>query len=205
MRWQSIPAPGVTESTAVPVIPSSTALIVAIPFVTPVATPCEPDAFEMAVARSTRCPVHAAGQGLGRVVGIRPDGVELLGISDRNKWIGRCDRERFQHRGAHVQHRLTNHSVERATIVLEPSPRPVARPSEPAVLEMDATELEEELHATWLVRSSVEPFEKVPVAANCSVSPLGTLELTGVTAIDAVLRGRHHEMVTASSLPGAPG
>src|ERR1017187_8711368 len=38
---------GVTESTTVPVIPSSAALIVEVPFCTPVARPCEPEALEI--------------------------------------------------------------------------------------------------------------------------------------------------------------
>ena len=47
-----------------------------------------------------------------------------------------------------------------------------------------ATEVVAEAQVTWLVRSWVELSEKVPVAVNCSVSPLGTLGLAGVTAID---------------------
>ena len=57
---------------------------------------------------------------------------------------------------------------------------PVARPA--AV--MVATEVVAEAHVTWLVRSSVVLSESVPVAVNCSVWPLGTLGLAGVTAID---------------------
>ena len=38
---------GVTESVVLPVIPSTVALIVALPFATPVASPCEPDVLEM--------------------------------------------------------------------------------------------------------------------------------------------------------------
>ena len=54
---------------------------------------------------------------------------------------------------------------------------------------MVATEVVAEAQVTWLVRSWVELSENVPVAVNCSVSPLGTLGLAGVTAIDCQLRG----------------
>ena len=47
-----------------------------------------------------------------------------------------------------------------------------------------ATEVVAEAQVTWLVRSSVELSESVPVAVNCSVSPLATLGSAGVTAID---------------------
>ena len=49
---------------------------------------------------------------------------------------------------------------------------------------MVATVVSDDAQVTWLVRSSVELSEKVPVAVNCSVSPAGTLGLAGVTAID---------------------
>ena len=42
----------------------------------------------------------------------------------------------------------------------------------------------EDAQVTWLVRFSVELSDKVPVAVNCSVSPVGRLVLAGVTAID---------------------
>ena len=57
-----------------------------------------------------------------------------------------------------------------------------------------ATEVVAEAQVTWLVRSCVELSEKVPVAVNCSVSPLATLGFAGVTAIDwsAAARDRQH-------------
>ena len=61
-----------------------------------------------------------------------------------------------------------------------PVATPVARPAAVIV----ATEVVAEAQVTWLVRFWVELSEKVPVAVNCSVSPLGTLGLAGVTAID---------------------
>src|SRR5262245_35047782 len=56
----------------------------------------------------------------------------------------------------------------------------VARP----VGVMVATEIVAEAQVTWLVKSNVELSEKVPVAVNCWVAPLGTLGPEGVTAID---------------------
>src|SRR5271157_219374 len=61
---------------------------------------------------------------------------------------------------------------------------PVATAVASPPLVIVATEVVAEAQVTWLVRSSVELSEKVPVAVNCSVSPLGTLGLAGVTAID---------------------
>src|SRR5262249_25500177 len=42
---------------------------------------------------------------------------------------------------------------------------------------------------TWLVRSSVVLSVKVPVAVNCSVSPLGTDGFAGVTAMETSAAG----------------
>ncbi len=57
----------------------------------------------------------------------------------------------------------------------------VARPA----LEIVATELVADAQVTWLVKFCVELSEYVPVAVNCSVSPLGRLGFAGVTAIDS--------------------
>ena len=65
-----------------------------------------------------------------------------------------------------------------------PVARAVARPCDPAALEMVATEVFAEAQVTWVVRSCVELSEYVPVAVNCWVSPTGTFGLAGVTAID---------------------
>ena len=56
-----------------------------------------------------------------------------------------------------------------------------------------ATEVVAEAQVTWLVRFCVELSEKVPVAVNCSVSPLATLGLAGVTAIDCRTAARDRE------------
>jgi hypothetical protein len=61
-----------------------------------------------------------------------------------------------------------------------PGATPVASP--PAVIV--ATDGVADAHVTWLVRFCVELSEKVPVTVNCCVSPLATLGLAGVTAID---------------------
>ncbi len=66
---------------------------------------------------------------------------------------------------------------------------PVASPVATPAVVIVATEVVADAQVTWLVRSWVELSEKVPVAVKCSVSPLGTLGLAGVTAIDS-RRGR---------------
>ena len=66
-----------------------------------------------------------------------------------------------------------------AVILLVPVFTAVAKPLGLIV----ATDGVPEAHVTWLVRSIIEPSEKVPVAVNCCVSPLGTDGFTGATAI----------------------
>lgn len=68
-----------------------------------------------------------------------------------------------------------------AVMVDVPVPSPVATPTCVIV----ETAVVPDAQVTWLVRSSVELSEKVPVAVNDSVSPLGTLGFAGVTAIDS--------------------
>jgi hypothetical protein len=62
-----------------------------------------------------------------------------------------------------------------------PAVTPVASP--PAVIV--ATEVVAEAHVTLLVRFCVELSVNVPVAVNCSVAPLATDGLAGVTAMEA--------------------
>ena len=59
-----------------------------------------------------------------------------------------------------------------------------ARPFEPEALLTVAMLVSEEAQVTTEVRSWVVLSVKVPVAVNCSVSPLAMLGLGGVTAID---------------------
>ncbi len=68
--------------------------------------------------------------------------------------------------------------------VVEPCAAAVARPFDPAALLMEATPDMLEAQVTCEVRFCVEPSLYVPVAVYCSVSPLGSVELLGVTAID---------------------
>jgi len=65
-----------------------------------------------------------------------------------------------------------------AVIVAVPATRPLASPA----VVMLAMVLATALHVTELVRFWVEPSLKVPVAVNCSVTPIGTEGLAGVTA-----------------------
>ena len=67
-----------------------------------------------------------------------------------------------------------------AEIVTGPGDTAVAKP----VLLIVAHVVSEEAQVTPLVKTSVDPSDKVPVAVNCSVSPVDRLVLAGVTAID---------------------
>lgn len=67
-----------------------------------------------------------------------------------------------------------------AEIVVVPVPAVLANP----VVEMVATFMSEEVHATWVVRSSVVPSLKLPVAVNCSELPRPKLGLLGVIVMD---------------------
>jgi hypothetical protein len=67
-----------------------------------------------------------------------------------------------------------------AEIVTGPGATAVASPA----LLIVAQVVSDEAHVTWLVKFSVDPSDNVPVAVNCSVSPMGRLVLAGVTAID---------------------
>ena len=67
-----------------------------------------------------------------------------------------------------------------------------------------ATEVVAEAQVTWLVRSSVELSENVPVAVNCSVVPLAMLGLAGVTAIEVSVAGLTVKVVVPVTCPGWP-
>src|SRR4029077_14123525 len=69
-------------------------------------------------------------------------------------------------------------------MLVVPTPAAVARPFEPDALLTVATLVAEEPQVTTAVRSCVELSVKVPVAVNCSVSPLAMLGFGGVTAMD---------------------
>jgi hypothetical protein len=68
-----------------------------------------------------------------------------------------------------------------AAMVVEPTPAPVARPWEPTALEMVATEVDDEVQVTWVVRSWMVLSLYTPVAVYCFVVPLAIDEPTGVT------------------------
>ncbi len=71
-----------------------------------------------------------------------------------------------------------------AVMVVDPVPTDVARPLEPAVLLIVATDAEVELHVTDPVKFCVVLSEKVPVATNCRVVPRAMLGLVGVTEMN---------------------
>src|SRR5208337_1565110 len=66
---------------------------------------------------------------------------------------------------------------------------PVATAVANPPLVMVATDVVAEAQVTWLVRFCVVLSEYVPVAVNCWVSPLGTLALAGLKAIDTSAAG----------------
>jgi len=69
---------------------------------------------------------------------------------------------------------------DEAVIVAVPAARMVAKP----VLLIVTTAGFEETQVTTVVRSKLAPPVKVPVAVNCSVTPMGMLGFTGVTEMD---------------------
>ena len=69
-----------------------------------------------------------------------------------------------------------------ALMLVLPEPTEVAKPLEPAALEIVAIPGTEEAQVTDVVRSSVVPSEKVPVAINCWVVPAAMLGFGGVRA-----------------------
>ena len=86
-----------------------------------------------------------------------------------------------------------------AEIVVAPSATPVARPFEPAVLEIEAVLGDEEDHVTESVRSTVLRSEYVPVAVNCSPAPTATLATGGATVIATSVAGSEGRGVTVSA------
>jgi len=68
-----------------------------------------------------------------------------------------------------------------AVIEALPTASPLANPPAPT----PATDDDDELQVTELVRFCVLPLLKVPVAVNCWLFPLAMLALAGLTAIDA--------------------
>jgi hypothetical protein len=75
--------------------------------------------------------------------------------------------------------------LEVAEIVVAPGATVVARPPAPMV----AAAVLDDAQAAVDVRFWVEPSVYVPVAVNCCVSPLATLELAGVTAMETSAAG----------------
>ena len=94
------------------------------------------------------------------------------------------ERRRSRGRGVTVSCVDPLRPLNEALMVEVPTATPVARPCEPDALETVATEGFDEAHVTWLVRSSVELSEKVPMAMNCSVAFVAILGLAGITMIE---------------------
>ena len=155
--------------------------MVDVPVATAVARPVPAMVATEVVVRG---PGHLAGEVLGRSCRRR---CRWRRTARSGPWEARVGRRERRWSSAAA---VTVRTVEPVTppslavMVDVPVPAAVARPCEPAVLEMVATEVVAEAQVTWLVRFCVELSEKVPVAVNCSVSPLATVGLAGVTAID---------------------
>jgi hypothetical protein len=67
-----------------------------------------------------------------------------------------------------------------ALINAVPADTPVAMPGDTTV----AIDVAPDVHITLLLMSALVPSERVPVAKNCCVPPIGTEAVAGVTAID---------------------
>lgn len=89
-----------------------------------------------------------------------------------------------------------------ALTLVEPCAAAVARPFEPAALLIEAADMLE-AQVTCEVRFWVVPSLYVPVAVNCSVSPLGKVELLGVTPIDTRAAAVTVSGVEPETLPSA--
>jgi hypothetical protein len=72
-----------------------------------------------------------------------------------------------------------------AVIVVRPMPALVARPA----LLIIATDVVPDVHATVVVRVCVERSLNVPTALYCVVPPSGTVDVSGVTAIETSVAG----------------
>jgi len=86
-----------------------------------------------------------------------------------------------------------------ALIVVVPADSEVAFP--PAT--MEAMDVADELHVADAVRSCVELSEKVPVAVNCWVVPVGIVGLDGVTAMDTSVAAVTVKVAEPEMLPTA--
>jgi hypothetical protein len=86
---------------------------------------------------------------------------------------------------------------EVAEIVVVPAATVVARP--PAA--MSAVAVLDEAHVAEAVRFCVEPSVYVPVAVNCCVSPLATLGVAGVTAMETSAAGCTVSVVLPVTVP----
>jgi len=78
---------------------------------------------------------------------------------------------------------------EAAVIVEEPAATAVAAPFDPSELPIETIPASDELHATDAVMSWMEPFEKKPVALNCTVDPGAILAFDGETVMAVMVTG----------------
>ena len=88
-----------------------------------------------------------------------------------------------------------------AVIVVEPAATGVISPFEPAALLIVATEVDDELQVTVVVRFCFEPSEYVPVAVSCCVVPIMTVGLAGVIATETSVAGFTVSVVDPDRVP----
>jgi len=88
-----------------------------------------------------------------------------------------------------------------AVIVVEPAATGVTSPLEAAALLMVATDVDDELQVTVVVRFCVEPSEYVPAAVNCCVVPSTMFGLDGVIATETSVAGVTVSVVDPDRVP----
>src|SRR5215468_3195643 len=172
----------VTVSAVAPLIAPRAALMLVVPAATVLARPLEPAALEIVAAAvleeaqvtwvvrswvvpSVKMPVALKA---------RVSGTGRLGLGGVTWIVARVAGVTVRVAGP-----LTAPSV--AEMVVVPTARVVAKPWDPAALEMVATLVIEYAQVTCVVRSWVEPSVKVPVAVNCSGLPFATEGVGGET------------------------
>ena len=197
---------GVTSSVALVVTPSTAALIVELPFATPDASPCEPEVFEMVATEVAPDAQFTTVVKFWVVLSVNVPTTLNCSVPptsiNGSAGVIASDLSTAEPTVSAVEP-VTPSIV--ALMVVVPCPTPVATPCDPDAPETVATEGALDDQLTWLVRFCVELSVNVPIAVNSSVAPFGTLELAGVTAIEARVTVAETTNGVPPSLTGAPG
>ena len=175
----------VTVSVVLPVIPAVAAEMTVVPAATPVARPSEPAALEI-VAVAGVADVHVT-------VLVRFPVVASLYVPVATNWRvvplaidGFAGVTAIDTSVASVTVRVVFPLIapRAAEMVVVPAATLVARPAEPAALEIVAVAGVDDAHVTEVVKFCVVPSLYVPVATNCRLVPFAIDGVGGVTAID---------------------